>query len=280
MLAFIQGGPLTTVFISIFLQQTRKIIFNSHKRIEARTMHILFKIGALHQALVRFGRLESFVCKFDGMYMLTFHGQGHVMEMMNLSASVFTAWPCLREVNLSGNLLHGKLQKLVGGLKSKLVKLNLSSTGLCKEDVEFLADSQHVETLEYLNLDYNELNSSFMVEPVKKLLGNMKSLVCLRMSYTGINSQHATSYAEAMLHLDTLKSWNLLQNQLGTLQEIIHFVETAAKIANIKEIGCKPFELHALFSGLYFQTTGPPALNEDERIKLKAVADKHKITIY
>ena len=241
-------------------------------------MHILLRLGGLQPALQRLSGVESFRCRFEGLYMTSVEGQ--TGELLNRSYSVLSSWTRLTDLNLSGNLLVGRLSKLLGGLKSHLVKLNLSATGIGVEDLKFLSTSPHTNSLQYLNLDYIELNSPSVSSHVKTLLHNMRCLVQLRTCNTGLNSVHATSYAQAMSHLTSLNHWNLLQNQLGTLEELLHFVQAAAHIKSLRTLGCKPFELHAMFVGLYLHTSGPPALTEEENTQLKETAKKHNITVY
>jgi len=81
---------------------------------------------------------------------------------------------------------------------------------LTAEDVQLIADSQHVNTLQLLRLDYNDLNPS--IEQVLVLMSRLSAIKTLRMQACRIKYRNCLRCAEALAHSRTLRTWNFLDN--------------------------------------------------------------------
>ena len=82
------------------------------------------------------------------------------------------------------------------------------------------------------------------------------------------------------LHPSIEEKWNLMQNELSQLHELRTFLVECRKCPTLREVGCKPFELHALFAGLYVHTAGPPPLSDDDQVELAGLADSLNLEVF
>ncbi len=247
-------------------------------RLQNEAIHILFKMTGLSPVLSQFPSVESFLSQFDGIYMTTLIHHHNVQEATLQSSLLLAQWTKLRELDISGNLLTARLGRLLGNLSQPLTKLNLSATGLNGIDIDFLSDSIHAASVHTLNLDYIDLQTH--IDPTVKLFHNLQSITvmrtcCCRLVYSG-----AMALATTLCDNTTLESWNLMQNELSTLHQLQTFLVECRKCVTLKEVGCKPFELHALFAGLYVHTAGPPPLSDDEQVILANIADSLNLEVF
>ncbi len=265
-----------TIITMLSLQHVKQIVFDN--RLQNEAIHILFKMTGLSPVLSQFPNVESFLSQFDGIYMTTLIHHHNVQEATLQSSLLLAQWSKLRELDISGNLLTARLGRLLAALDQPLTKLNLSATGLNGRDIEFLADSIHAGSVHNLNLDYNDLQT--YLEPTVRLFSNLKSVTSLRTCCARLVYDGAIALAEALCDNTTLLSWNLMQNEISSLQELRTFLLQCRKCTSLREIGCKPFELHALFAGLYVHTAGPPPLSEEDQVVLSSLADSLNLVVF
>ena len=258
----------------VLLQSVHRIMFSNY----SEAIHILYKLTALAPVLQEFPNVQSFLSQFDGLYMTTLMSQPNVQLATATAANLLGRWSNLSELDVSGSLLTGRLPSMLSGLHSSLCRLNLSATGLSGSDIDSLADSQHVATLELINLDHNDLQRELDV--ACHLFSALSSIIVLRTCCASLNLDGALRLARALAHSQTLTSWSLLQNDLSSLQDLRTFLEQCRACVSLREVGCKPFELHALFAGLYVHTTGPPPLSEEQEEELSKLAKSLKFNVF
>ena len=81
---------------------------------------------------------------------------------------------------------------------------------LTSDDVQLIADSHHVNSLQLLRLDYNDLNP--LIEPVLTLLSRLTAIQTLRMQACRIKYRNCLRCAESLAQSRTLRTWNFLDN--------------------------------------------------------------------
>lgn len=254
----------------------KKLVFHTSRL--KNTIHVYCQLAALAKVLQTFTSLESVISKLEGMYVHAFPQPFDGKRVVMTITGLFQYWKNLSELDLAGNILLGKIGKMLMALDCPLRKLNLSACELSKSDLRMLASSHHARSLMYLNLDHNDLHHK--KDLVKVLLRNLSSIVTLRTCNCRLNYTDAVDMASALSRSTTLKTWNLLQNNLGTLQELKGFVHHCSLIPSLKEVGCKPIEIHALFAGLYVHSTGPPPLSDEERREIVLLAERLKLMVF
>jgi len=81
---------------------------------------------------------------------------------------------------------------------------------LTGDDIQLIADSAHVNTLQLVRLDYNDLNPC--IDQVLCLLSRLTAIQTLRMQACRIKYRNCLRCAEALVHTRTLRTWNFLDN--------------------------------------------------------------------
>jgi len=81
---------------------------------------------------------------------------------------------------------------------------------LTADDIQLIADSPHVNSLQLLRLDYNDLNTA--IEQVLLLLSRLTAIQTLRLQACRIKYRNCLRCAEALAHSRTLRTWNFLDN--------------------------------------------------------------------
>ena len=81
---------------------------------------------------------------------------------------------------------------------------------LTAEDIQLIADSKHVDSLQLLRLDYNELNVA--IDQLLLLLSRLSAIQTLRLQACRIKYRNCLRCAEALAHSRTLRTWNFLDN--------------------------------------------------------------------
>ncbi len=241
------------------------------------TIHVYCQLGALAGVLQQFTSIESVISKLEGMYVHAFPQYDSKWLVATIS-TLFQHWKNLTELDLAGNILLGKIGKMLWTLDCPLRKLNLAACELSKYDLKMISESHHSQSLIYLNLDHNNLHQK--QEVVRQLFHNLKSIVTLRTCNCQLTHQDACDMAVALLHSQTLKTWNLLQNDLGTFFELQRFVSHCSRVPGLKEVGCKPIEIHALYGGLYVHSSGPPPLSESEQYEIARLASQLDLLVF
>ena len=240
-------------------------------------LHPLIRLAHLQQTLSRYTGLEAFNSKSYGMYAPN-QEKINKIEMAIRTSEVFSHWTHLKELDLSGNPLTNMLEALLSSLELPLCKLSLSDTELNKEDLKYLSNSHHLVNLHMLTLDFNNLHS--VVGVMIKLFRGLRTICHLRTRQCQLTYKDVVLLASCLEHSHTIRSWNLLHNPIGGAQDIKRFIRHCSQIPGLKEIGCKPAEVHAIFGAYFVHTNGPAPLSEDDRRELKQVAEKFKILLY
>jgi len=83
---------------------------------------------------------------------------------------------------------------------------------LTADDILLIANSHHVESLQLLRLDYNDLNVA--IEALLELLSRLTAIQTLRLQACRIKYRNCLRCAEALAHSRTLRTWNFTDNVL------------------------------------------------------------------
>lgn len=240
-------------------------------------LHPLVRLAYLQPVLVKYAGLEGFNSKSYGMYSAN-QSQLNKIEMAIQTSDVFNHWTNLRELDLSGNPLTCMTESLLSSLKNPLGRLILSDTELGKEDLEYLSRSHHLASLHTLCLDFNNLHKQ--LGAATTLFRGLISISTLRTRQCQLTYRDVILLSAALEHSHTLKSWNLLHNPIGNAHDLKKIISHCAQIPGLKEIGCKPTEVHAMFGAFYIHSGGPAPLSDDERRELALLAEKFKLMVY
>ena len=81
---------------------------------------------------------------------------------------------------------------------------------LTADDIQLIADSKHVDSLQLLRLDYNDLNVA--IEPLLLMLSRLAAIQTLRLQACRVKYRNCLRCAETLAHSRTLRTWNFLDN--------------------------------------------------------------------
>lgn len=91
---------------------------------------------------------------------------------------------------------------------------------LAADDIQLIADSPHVNTLQLLRLDYNDLNPS--IDQLLTLLSRLTAIQTLRMQACRVKYRNCLRCAEALAHSRTLRTWNFLDNVMYKVAAVFY----------------------------------------------------------
>lgn len=242
-------------------------------------LHIFYKLTCLASVMKKLCNLQNFKTDFRGLYVMTLQPHFNNQAALLQTSMLFTQWLHLQVLDLSGNQLTGYLGSLVACLQNPLRELHLSACMLTGADMESLGDSIHVLQLEVLTLDNNKLED--MIRATVTVLGHLQAIVKLSMAGCGLSVASGLQLVRAIAPSITLTSLDISQNSFHTLHELRDLLVASRQCTSLRQVLCKPYELHTIFAGLYIQAGGPRhRLSSSEETSLHELARELHLSIY
>jgi len=178
----------------------------------------------------------------------------------------------LQRLNFSYCNIKGQLHELLGGLKQRLIYLNLKDCRLTEDDVMFLVTWRPLCGLRELNLSCNNLQ--FCDELIRDALQRMTHITCLSVSFCSLGIESQVMLARACKECSRLKILCIqgytpptaeglqqllnISAQIRTLQKAVFFPESYAFPGNVEqEREINKFQTLA-FSYRYLEQRGRP----------------------
>ncbi len=163
-------------------------------------------------------------------------------EMCATLNTTFQKLKNLKRLNLSYCNLHGQLEILMGGLKQRMIYLNLKDTRLNEDDMFFLVHWRPLASLRELNLSCNNLK--FLDQVIIALLERMKYITCFCLSFCSLSFHSQALITRECKESGYLKVFGMqnyvpladndtmemlhICSQMASLQKIILFPEVYA----------------------------------------------------
>ena len=151
--------------------------------------------------------------------------------------ALLQSWRNLKELNLTRTSLSCHLGALLGNMQSNIVSLTLVGCNLDGEDLRYLATSKHASSIEFLNLDQNNLHQH--IDNLLELTRGLTSLVTLRTCAARLTLSDALRMTSA-LTTGHLHSWYITQNDLQSFHELYQFLQNCSQLSSLREVACKP----------------------------------------
>lgn len=151
-------------------------------------------------------------------------------------AYAFTQLPHLERLSLACNCLTGRLSELLDSIQRGLVLLDLSSCSLNDEDLEYLGESKHLDSLVSLSLARNELNLHW--ERIQQMICGLEdtksNLRILDLSSNDFVESQLTNLSQSALGpLKSLALFDLSWHELP-LSTLIEIIELFASRTNLR----------------------------------------------
>lgn len=275
-------NPPDSKAISILLDliispETVKKLMIKNKRV-FQPDHISYMVSSMSVTLKRFTGLHGFFTKLSSLV-------GYGPQNFELSdedrqsiSEVFGAWPRLARLNYNDQPidLPGSFHAMFTPIVGHLTKLSLVRASLTADDIQLIADSKHVDSLQLLRLDYNDLNVA--IEQLLTLLSRLRAIQTLRLQACRVKYRNCLRCAEALAHSRTLRTWNFLDNVMYKVRHIKEFVELCSNIVSLRAIGCRPLDYHVLLGKVVIPSK--KGLSENKRRELDEFAQTLDLIVF
>lgn len=128
-------------------------------------------------------------------------------------ADLFSELPELVRLDISNNVIRGKLRRILTCVAKPLQYLKINACGLTLTDMTYLAVSHHTENLQELDISENGLGNCLTA--LVHLLKNIQPHVCvLEIEDASLTDAHSEALAAAVKNLKSLMYFNMLENML------------------------------------------------------------------
>lgn len=268
---------ISTLLDLLTSPETVKKLMIKNKRV-FQPDHISYMVSSMSVTLKRFSGLQGFFTKLSSL--VGYGPQGYEMseEHRQAIAEVLSAWPRLERLNYNDQPidLPGSFAAMFTPLIGHLTKLSLVRASLTPDDIELIADSQHVSSLQLLRLDYNDLNLA--IDQLLVLLSRLSAIQTLRLQACRVKYRNCLRCAEALAHSRTLRTWNFLDNVMYKVRHIKEFVELCSNIVSLRAIGCRPLDYHVLLGKVVIPSK--KGLSENKRRDLDEFAQSLDLIVF
>ena len=147
-------------------------------------------------------------------------------DLRSRMVNLFSSFSHLGRLDLQKSILSKCLTDLLDALTSPLVYLNLNSCGLDEQDLQYLGNCKHTESLCELHLSGLNKNS-FTPQTLLKSLSNFKNLMVLALQNNSINGGDIGHLCDLIGRLPKLRSLDTLFNFLEQ-EKLLEMVRAAA----------------------------------------------------
>lgn len=256
---------ISTLLDLLVSPETVKKLMIKNKRV-FQPDHISYMVSSMSVTLKRFTGLHGFFTKLSSLVGYGPQNFQVTDEDRQSIAEVFGAWPQLARLNYNDQPidLPGSFDAMFTPIVGNLTKLSLVRASLTADDIQLIADSKHVDSLQLLRLDYNELNVA--IEQLLLLLSRLNAIQTLRLQACRIKYRNCLRCAEALAHSRTLRTWNFLDNVMYKVRHLKEFVELCSNIVSLRAIGCRPLDYHVLLGKVVIPSK--KGLSENKRREL------------
>ncbi|XP_044149497.1 leucine-rich repeat-containing protein 14 [Bufo gargarizans] len=199
-------------------------------------------LNALLPYMTRFSHLQSLKLPYSNIDVRRLSPAAE--EDMQNFASQICQLPALKELNLGSSRLSGRIQQLLGGLRTPLESVELAFCCLLPADLHYLSRSIHVSSLRKLDLSGNNL-SGVLLQPFLQLLDQAcSSLLCLDVMDCKLRDSTLSALTPALCRCRCLRYLGLLDNPLSG-QGIRSLLHSSLHLADLQlVIYPLPLECH------------------------------------
>ena len=189
--------------------------------------------------LQRFENIHSFGMGTMGPKLLTY-AEPSVEEITLATCQVLNKWRHLSELHLLGTVLKLQVNHLLSAIPNTLKKLKLAACSLHRFDLLSVANSHHVNHLEDLNLEKNDLRG--MGNELCTVLKKSSCLVNLSLKETNLTLEDKIEVLNVLQGSKTINLLLLYENEaMVTAEGYIAMIEMGCHIVSLKKFYLFPF---------------------------------------
>ena len=203
-------------------------------------MHVV--LGELHEHLARIPNLQKFVLGTTGpkMHFPLITSEPTLQKCMERTSVIFTQWNYLQDLELIDLDMSKKLEVWLSFLHKPLQRINLFACKLVKEDLTFLAKCHHLQNLNHLGLENNDLHGcTEELCDIAKSTPKLESLYLLETNLDLHEKLSVISTLHACKKLHTLALHE--QDDMLSTSGYLSIVELACGIQSLKKLYAFPF---------------------------------------